>query len=135
MTSKEFFWTFAQHKLLCDDDTKRLVMLADFGTGKTSLLFEKSKRLLRQGKKVLVVIFEVGYTLADEDSSASASVLASGESGKSVESILTTQYRLELEKLWKKKRKPNKSQPRASGPEANGFQVVRLIEKGNEKPL
>ena len=126
MTTKEFFWTFEQHKLLHDDVTKRLVMLADFGTGKTSLLFEKSKRLLKQNKIVLVVVFEVGYSLQDEDFSASEN--------SSMESILTTQYRLELEKIVPKpptkKRKPNKSQARASGAEALRARVVRLNEKG-----
>ena len=86
--------------------------MADFGTGKTSMLFEKATRLLKQKKSVVVVIFEVGNSFKHEDSSASKITVN--------ESLLTTQYRLKLSEVTQKKRKTN----------PGVFEVVGLTEKG-----
>ena len=90
-----FFWTLPQHKLLNNhsEAINRMVMMADFGTGKTSLLFEKAARLLQLNKSVVVVIFEVGTTSTGKESLASKKSMS--------ESLLTTQYRLKLKKVAK----------------------------------
>ena len=84
--------------------------MADFGTGKTSLLFEKAKRLLEKGKKVLVVIFEVGNSSKDKDSSTK----------QMNESLLTTQYQLKFDKLVQEKHHLK----------CENCKVVGLAEKG-----
>ena len=107
-----FFWTLPQHNLLNDhsEAMSRLILMADFGTGKTSLLFEKASRLLMQEKSVVVVIFEVGNSSKDEDSSSTASKIAVNES------LLTTQFQLKLCKV---------------GMKCGAHEVVGLTGKGN----
>ena len=111
-SKNSFFWTLPQHKLLNDltEANNRLVLMADFGTGKTSLLFEKATRLLEQRKTVLVFIFEVGNTSKDEDSSTTLMN----------ESLLTTQYRLKFTKLVQDKPKLKHED----------YKVVGVTEKG-----
>ena len=67
--------------------------MADFGTGKTSLLFEKATQLLEQRETVLVVIFEVGSSTRNGYSSTTSMN----------ESLLTTQYRLKFGQLVQEK--------------------------------
>ena len=111
-SKNNFFWTLPQHKILNDhsEANNRLVLMADFGTGKTSLLFEKATRLLEQRKTVLVFIFEVGNTSKDEDSSTTLMN----------ESLLTTQYRLKFTKLVQDKPKLKHED----------YKVVGVTEKG-----
>ena len=84
--------------------------MADFGTGKTSLLFEKAARLLEERKTVVVVVFEVGNTSKNVGSSTTSIN----------ESLLITQYRLKLSKLVQEK-------PQLKH---GAYKVVRLTEKG-----
>ena len=112
-SKNSFFWTLPQHKLLNyqTEANNRLVLMADFGTGKTSLLFEKAKRLLEQRLTVLVFIFEVGYSSKDEDPTKTCIN----------ESLLTTQYKLKFSKLVQGKRKLKHGV----------FEVIGVAEKGN----
>ena len=89
--NSNFFWTLPQHKILNDhsEANNRLILMADFGTGKTSLLFEKATQLLEQRETVLVVIFEVGSSTRNDYSSTTSMN----------ESLLTTQYRLKFGQL------------------------------------
>ena len=111
-SKNNFFWTLPQHKILNDhsEANNRLVLMADFGTGKTSLLFEKAIRLLEQRKTVVVVIFEVGCAIMDDDSSTTSMN----------ESLLTTQYKLKLGKLVQERRQLRQGV----------YEVVGLAEKG-----
>ena len=112
-SKNSFFWTLPQHKLLNyqTEANNRLVLMADFGTGKTSLLFEKAKRLLEQKLTVVVVIFEVGSASKDEDTTKTCIN----------ESLLTTQYKLKFIKLVQGKRKLKHGV----------YEVFGVAEKGN----
>lgn len=73
---KKIFWTMPQFVILNDESKKRLIFMSDFGTGKTSLIRIKAKRLLDEGKEVVIVSFE------DRESTA--------------ESLLTTLFKAEF---------------------------------------
>ncbi len=55
---KRFFWTLPQFTLLNDDAKKRVLLMSDFGTGKTSLLRGKAKQLLAIGEQVILISIE-----------------------------------------------------------------------------
>ena len=114
-TKKSFFWTLPQHNLLNNEANSRLIMMADFGTGKTSLLFEKATRLLQQKKNVVVVIYEDDNSHKDEDTSESKNPMNA--------SLLTSQYRLKLSEVVQKKSRMNHGV----------YEVVGLTEKGNKR--
>ena len=83
----KFFLNLPQYKILNDESEamKRLILIAEVGTGKSVLLREKAKWLLEKNQKVVVVIFGAPY----ENSTK--------------ESLLTTQYRQVLSKAVKPK--------------------------------
>jgi type II secretory pathway predicted ATPase ExeA len=73
---KRFFWTLPQFTLLNDDAKKRVLLMSEFGTGKTSLLRAKAKKLLAKGEHVVIISIEDGIS--------------------STESLLTIQLRAEF---------------------------------------
>jgi len=51
-------WTRSQLELLNDEVTKRVAFTSGYGTGKTTLLKEKAKRILKMKKKVVIILFQ-----------------------------------------------------------------------------
>ena len=62
---KKIFWTSAQFSILNDKSKKRVILMSDFGTGKTTLIKTKAKQLLMEGKEVIFISFEDSETNGD----------------------------------------------------------------------
>jgi len=62
---EKIFWTLPQFTILNDESKKRVIFMSDFGTGKTTLIKAKTKQLLKEGKKVVLISFEDKESTAD----------------------------------------------------------------------
>ena len=80
---KKIFWTSAQFSILNDESKKRVIFMSEFGTGKTILLRTKAKRLLSQGKEVIIISFED----SESKSESLLTTLLKAEFGNIVHSI------------------------------------------------
>jgi hypothetical protein len=60
-----FFWNNVKLSLLTNIAMKRVVFASTFGTGKTSCIRAKAEQLLKENKKVVIVVFQDGDTSKD----------------------------------------------------------------------
>lgn len=63
----KIFLTLPQYTIFHDESKKRMIFMAEFGTGKTSMMISKAKQLSQEiGQKVIFIIFQQSSLLVDK---------------------------------------------------------------------